>query len=138
MSFSSTFSSSCSFDKRLLCYSGCLIGLSSYLLFCIGIYHISYISLILFITTINHWRDYQFGWKRRIDMTWVNLSTIYTGLDLLIHGNEIQNYIYACMILSSTIFYAVSLSEIKVWPVFHMALHIYAAFFIPLIYGVFL
>lgn len=130
--------SSSSFDKRLLCYSGCLIGLSSYLLFSMGNYHVSLMSVILFITTINHWRDYQFGWRRRVDMTWVNLSTFYTGLDLLIHGNEIQNYIYMCMLLSCTLFYMISMSKIKIWPVFHMTLHIYAAFFIPLIYGVFL
>ncbi len=126
------------FDDRTLCLSGGLIGISAAALCAMRQTTMAFMAGILFVTTVNHWRDYRLGWRRTVDMIWVKCSILYTGIDLLLYGNEIQLYMYSAILLSCTVFYAISVSRIPIWPVFHMALHVYVAFFTPLLYSLFL
>jgi hypothetical protein len=125
------------FDAHLLCVSGTLIGISACVLYALRCYTASFLSGVLFATTLNHWRDYRLGWRRRMDLWWVNLCILYTGVDLHLRGNEIQQFMYTAFVVCTFLFYRMSHSGHPTWIVFHMAIHLYVAFFIPVIYGLF-
>lgn len=98
-------------------------------------YAISFLLGILCLTSINHWRDYQYGgWRQRVDLAWVNLCGVYGLLDILTYGTEFQQFIFFSMLTCIWFFYRMSMLEQREWPVFHMSIHMYVSFFIPLMY----
>ena len=120
---------------QYLCMSSVFIGISSFVLVSLGKYVQSFLMSILFLTSINHWRDYQLGgWRQRVDMAWVNVCALYGLYDLMLDGTEFQWTIVGNMLICVFIFYRISQLEYKHWSVFHMAIHLYAFFFIPLLY----
>jgi len=119
---------------QYLCMSSSLFAVSSAILFYLERYVISFLMGILCLTSINHWRDYQLGgWRQRIDMAWVNVCGLYGVLEVL-QGTEIQRMIFFNMMACVALFYRISQQEGPQWSIFHMSIHLYAAFFIPLLY----
>ena len=119
---------------KYLCMSSCFMGLSALVLFSMGNYVLSFLLGVLCLTSINHWRRYEYGgWRQRLDMAWVNLCGVYGLLDMT-YGTEFQQVLFFNLLYCIWIFYRLSMLEQKEWPVFHMSIHLYVSFFIPLIY----
>lgn len=111
------------------------MGISSVVLFQLKKYVLSFLSGVLCLTSINHWRDYkQGGLRQRIDIAWVNICGFYGLFETFIFGNEFQQCIFLSMLYCIWIFYKISETQCEKWSVFHMAMHLYVSFFIPLMY----
>ena len=122
-------------ETKYLCMSSLFIGISSIVLFHFKKYVISFLMFVLCLTSINHWRRYEYGgWRQQLDLAWVNVSGLYGMIDTLYYGNEFQRYLCFSMIYCVWIFYKISKTSFSQWIVFHMSIHIYVAFFIPLVY----
>jgi hypothetical protein len=120
---------------KYLCASSCFIGISSLVLFKLKKYFLSFLFGVLCITSLNHWRDYQAGsWRQRIDLAWVNVCGFYGIFESLLFGTEFQQCIFLSVTYCNWIFYKISEKGTKHWPIFHMTIHMYASFFIPLMY----
>lgn len=126
---------SCQFDRRYLCMSSALFGLSSLVLFYFNNVELALFTIILCMTSINHWRDYKNGsWRQWMDLVWIKIYVLYLFYDSFIYRNEYHRYVCLSSLFCVILFYQISLTECSLWPIFHMAIHIYAAFFIPFIY----
>jgi hypothetical protein len=111
-----------------------MFAVSSLVLYSLGQQVLSFLMGVLCLTSLNHWRDYQYGgWRQRIDMAWVNVCGLY-GIFEVIQGTEIQQMIFFNMLACVFLFYQISKLEYQHWSIFHMSIHLYAAFFIPLLY----
>ena len=120
---------------KYLCASSCFIGFSSLVLFFMEKKIISFLLGVLCLTSLNHWRDYQLGgWRQRVDMAWVNVCGVYGLFEVLTYGSEFQQFIFLSMLYCIWIFYKISMLEYREWPIFHMSIHLYVSFFIPLMY----
>jgi hypothetical protein len=120
---------------QYLCMSSCFIGLSAVTLYFLQKYTISFLTGVLCMTSLNHWRDYQYGgWRYRMDIAWVNLCLLYGFLCIFYEGNEFQQYMLLSMIACLALFFQISESCIRQWSVFHMSIHLYVSFFVPLLY----
>ena len=96
---------------------------------------ISFLLGILCLTSLNHWRDYQLeGWRQVLDLAWINVCGMYGLIDTFIYGTEFQQAIFLSMIYCIWIFYKVSEMGYSQWYIFHMNIHLYVSFFIPLMY----
>jgi hypothetical protein len=120
---------------KYLCMSSAFIGLSSVLLFYMGKYVISFLSFILCLTSINHWRDYQHGgWRQRMDLFMVLVCGLYILIEIFFYGSEFQKVLLVTMFFCILVFFRISMTECKAWAIFHMNIHLYASIFIPLVY----
>jgi len=120
---------------KYLCMSSVFIGLSSILLFYMGKYVISLLSFILCLTSLNHWRDYQYrGWRQLMDLFMVFVCGLYIAIEIFLYGSEFQKVVLVSMFFCIFGFFGISMTESKAWSVFHMTIHLYASFFIPLMY----
>lgn len=120
---------------KYLCASSCFMGVGSMVLFKLEKYALSFLSCVLFLTSLNHWRDYQAGgWRQRIDIAWVNVCGFYGLIETLLYGTEFQQCIFLSMIYCIWIFYKISETKYRQWSIFHMSIHIYVSFFIPMMY----
>lgn len=49
-------------------------------------YDVAFFCILAFVTSINHWRDAQFGFRRNVDMLVVNIGFIYLFIRAIILG----------------------------------------------------
>lgn len=125
-------------SEYLLC-SSLLIGITSVVLF----YNKDYITFIfifiLFITSINFWRNPQYNIRRTVDMTMCKLTALYMFINT-IHLHEFNRVLYQCIFLVFIIYNIIEnllwFFNSNQWVIFHMALHIYTFYFTIFIYYV--
>lgn len=119
---------------QYLCMSSCLMGFSALVLFFID-KPLSLFMGILCLTSLNHWRKYQHGgWRQLLDLTWVNICCLYFMKEFLFYGNEYQQYIAFSVLICILIFFQISKTYMEQWIIFHMSIHIYASFFVPILF----
>ena len=115
-----------------LCLSSCFMGVSSLVLYLIGEYTFSFLMGVLCATSINHWRDYvERGIRQTIDIAWVYLCIVYSVYYMFQYGSEFQQYLTLSVLLCILLFYKAYLFFPEKWILFHMTVHLYASFFIP-------
>jgi len=120
-------------QTKYLCASSCLIGISSVVLYTLHEKMLSFLLGVLSLTSINHWRKYvENGFRQRIDIAWVILCGLYIGWKT-IGSNDLKQYLFLSLLLSSNFFYVVSKQGGSYWVVFHASLHLYLSFFVPLL-----
>ena len=74
-------------------------------------YDVFVFCVLVFLTSINHWRDPQFGFRRNVDMFVVNLGFIYLFLRAIILGID--------SILFWTCFALVAICFAATWHLYH-------------------
>ena len=110
---------------------------------CIMFYNKDYISSMvvfaLVFTSINFWRNPQFGYRRTIDMTMCKILGVFLLINS-INFQEFNRVLYECIIVT---FLTYSFIENILWSfnnhqwiIFHLAMHIYTAYFLVFIYYV--
>jgi hypothetical protein len=128
--------------SKFLFYSSFMIGISA----CIAFYMQDTILMIflflLFLTSINYWRKPEYGLRRQIDMTLCGICTFYFVTVAFLFLPEFNRVMYVNTAICVGVFYifeyVLSYKRSVKWIVFHMAMHIYTAFFSVIIFSVFL
>ena len=124
------------YKKYLFCSSFCMLFASiisyikndSYK----GIYYI-----ILFLTSINFWRDPIYGIRRNMDLFIVYFGVPFTLTQLYLLQNDFYMYCILSMCLCCLVFYIMEFICVKYlsnkWVIFHMTLHLYASLLVVFI-----
>lgn len=108
------------------------MGLSSLVLYEIGEEDFSFLMGVLCLTSLNHWRDYvDRGIRQTVDIAWVYFCIAYVVYYMLKYGNEFQQHLALSVLLCIIMFYKAYYFFPEQWVFFHMSIHLYASFFIP-------
>jgi hypothetical protein len=102
-------------------------------------YITSFFIFSLVFTSINFWRNPQYGLRRTVDMTMCKIIALYFLINS-ISFHEFNRVLYECILLVFIIFTIAenmlwSIDSNK-WVIFHLAIHIYMAYFPLFIYYV--
>lgn len=119
---------------KYLCMSSCLMGISSIVLYQLKEKLVSFMMGILCFTSINHWRHYVLcGWRQRLDIAWVTFASILFTVFTLCRS-EFHIYLGLSLCFTAIVLFLLTHLCEKYWVVCHSAIHLYAAFFVPLVY----
>jgi hypothetical protein len=97
-----------------------------------GIYYI-----ILFITSINFWRDPIHGLRRNMDLSIVYFGVLFTLTQLYLLKDDFYMYCILSMCLCCLVFYIMEFICVTYlsnkWVIYHMTLHLYASLIVVFI-----
>jgi len=110
---------------------------------CVMFYNKNYVSsffvFALVFTSINFWRKPRFDYRRTIDMTMCKIISLFFLINTL-YFHEFNRVFYHCVLLSLIIFNIIENVlwhfDSNKWIIFHLAVHIYMAYFSIFIYYV--
>jgi len=118
------------YGKYLFCSSFCMLFSIIICYIKNNFYNGLYYS-ILFLTSINFWRNPIYGIRCTIDKTFVFLGIPFTLSQLHLIKNEFYIYSLLSMCICLIVFYCIELILIHFnsnkWIIFHMSLHLYGA-----------
>ena len=121
------------YGKYLFCSSFCMLFSIIICYITNNFYNGLYYS-ILFLTSINFWRNPEYGLRRNIDKTVVFLGIPFTLSQLHLIKNEFYIYSLLSMCICLNVFYFIELILIKFnsnkWVIFHLTIHLYSALLI--------
>jgi hypothetical protein len=128
--------------SKFLFYSSFMIGISSCIAFYMEDTILTIFLFLLFLTSINYWRKPELGLRRQIDMFLCWISTFYFVTVSFLFLPEFNRVMYVNTAICVGIFYLCEnilcyVRSVK-WIIFHMAMHIYTAFFSVIVFSVFL
>jgi hypothetical protein len=90
---------------------------------------------VLFMTSINHWRDFVLGgWKQRLDVAWIIIMAFFLFTLVILFKSEFHLWLTLSVAFTMMIFYIYTHLIERYWIVAHSSIHIYAAFFITMVY----
>ena len=102
-------------------------------------YITSFFIFSLVFTSINFWRNPQYDLRRTVDMTMCKILALYFLINS-INFHEFNRVLYECILLVIIIFTIIENSLWTInsnkWVIFHLAIHIYTAYFTLFIYYV--
>ena len=115
-----------------MCYSySKFLFYSSFSMLIATIIYISVYLLLLFLTSINHWRKPEYGLRRNIDLTIVLIGIFYTLFKVCLLKDEFHRVgiliLAFCSLLFFILEYVLSYLDSPKWIIFHMTLHIYVS-----------
>jgi hypothetical protein len=112
-----------------LFYSSFSMGLAMIISYIMNDLYISLYFLFLFLSSINHWRRYEYGLRRNIDLLIVNMGGAFTILKVCLLKNEINRYIVLSILFCMLIFYILEYVLVyfnsNKWVLLHMTIHLY-------------
>ena len=121
---------------KYLFYSSFLIGISSLVCFYYKDYPTFFLMSLLFLTSIHHWNNPSYGWKRTLDMVVCKVLALYLYGTTLIFYDEFYHYVYLGGFYSSIFFFFLANRSFRLksdkWIVFQMMIHFYT-FFTPFV-----
>jgi len=124
------------YKKYLLCSSFFMLFSSVICYIKNDIYKFIY-YIILFLTSINFWRDPIHGLRRNTDICVVYLGVIFTMSQLYLLKNDFYMYCVVSMVFCCLMFYIMEIICVKYnsnkWIIFHMTLHLYASLLVVFI-----
>ena len=124
--------------EYFLCYS-LLILITSLVMFYNKDYTIAFFLFILFITSINFWRNPMYDIRRTMDMTMCKIIAIFFFINSFT-VDEFNRLLTYCVLLVFIIFNTIEFIlwyfDNYQWVIFHLAMHIYMAYFPLLLYYV--
>jgi hypothetical protein len=117
--------------SKFLFYSSFSMGVSAFIAYIMNDLYITVYFLLLFLTSINHWRKPEYGLRRNIDLTVVGFGFFYALLKIFLLKDEFHRVFLfilgICIIFFFTIEHILEYLDSPKWIIFHMALHIYAS-----------
>lgn len=117
--------------SRFLFYSSFCMGVSAFIAYIMNDLYITVYLIMLFLTSINHWRKPEYGLRRNIDLTIVSLGVGYSLLKIFLLKDEFYRALLLslgiCIMLFFAFEYVLEYLDSPKWIIFHMALHIYAS-----------
>ena len=87
--------------------------------------------LLVFITSINYWRNPEEGIRKTIDLFFVYIGCILCLIKIYSFKDEFNMYVALCLYFCIIIFYIIEFIlayfNCNKWVIFHMSLHIYCS-----------
>ena len=118
------------YKKYLFISSFCMLIASIISYIKQDVYKLVYYT-ILFLTSINFWRDPIYGIRRNMDLCIVYLGVLFTLTQLYSLKNDFYMYCILSMCLCCLVFFIMEFICVKClsnkWVIFHMTLHLYAS-----------
>lgn len=117
--------------SKFLFYSSFCIGISSFIAYIMNDLYITVYFLLLFLTSINHWRKPEYGLRRNIDLSVVGIGVFYALLNIFLLKDEFHRAallsLSICGVLMFIFEYVLDYLNSPKWIIFHMTLHIYVS-----------
>ena len=117
--------------SKFLFYSSFSMGISAFIAYIMNDLYITVYFLLLFLTSINHWRKPEYGLRRNIDITVVGFGFFYALFKIFLLKDEFHRVgliiIGICCVLMYIFEYILEYLDSPKWIIFHMTLHIYAS-----------
>ena len=117
--------------SKFLFYSSFSMCVGAFIAYIMNDIYISVYLLLLFLTSINHWRKPEYGLRRNIDLSLVSIGMFYTLLKFCLLKDEFHRVgvliLSCCMMLFFILEYILSYLDSPKWIIFHMTLHIYVS-----------
>ena len=121
-------------SSRVLFYSSFLFLFASIVSYSFQDVLSSYIFLVLFMTSINHWREPCYGMSRLLDIACCVFLYVYMYLLFLLHYGSFHAVFFEvvfttvlCVFLLEWMLY---LAEHPFWIVLHLTIHTYVCYFL--------
>jgi len=119
---------------KFLFYSSFCMFFSGWLSYYMDDAYYSIYFLILFLSSLNHWRKPEYGIRRSVDLFIVYSGVIYTLLRICLLKDEFNRYMLLSMLFCLIIFYIIEFIFVYInsnkWVILHMTIHLYAALMI--------
>jgi hypothetical protein len=119
---------------KFLFYSSFCMLFSVWLSFFMNDSYYTIYFVLLFLSSLNHWRKPEYGLRRNIDLFIVYSGIVYTILRLCLLKDEFNRYIVLSMIFCCFIFYVIEFILVHFnsnkWVILHMTIHLYSALMI--------
>ena len=116
---------------KFLFYSSFCMLFSIFLSYFMGESYYTIYFILLFLSSINHWRKPEYGLRRNIDLFIVYAGVVYTLLRASLLSCEFNRVVILSMLFSCLVFYSVEFicvyKNSNKWVIFHMTLHLYGA-----------
>lgn len=113
------------------------IFISGVILFYNKDYITAFLVFSLVFTSINFWRNPRYDIRRSIDMTMCNILGIFLLL-VSVCFEEFNRVLYDCVVIVLHVFTLIEnilwAFDNNQWVIFHLAIHIYTAYFLIFIY----
>ena len=117
--------------SKFLFFSSFSMAVSAFIAYIMNDLYITIYFLLLFLTSINHWRQPEYGLRRNIDLTVVAIGFFYVLLKIFLLKDEFHRVGLICLgicgILMYIFEYILEYLDSPKWIIFHMTLHIYAS-----------
>jgi hypothetical protein len=117
-----------------LFYSSFCMLFSIWLSYYMNDYYFTFYFILLFLSSINHWRKPEYGLRRNIDLFIVYSGVVYTLLRVCLLSCEFNRVIILSMLFSCLVFYIIEFICVyynsNKWVIYHMTLHLYGALMI--------
>jgi hypothetical protein len=117
--------------SKFLFYSSFSMGISAFIAYIMNDLYITVYFFLLFLTSINHWRQPEYGLRRNIDITVVGIGFFYALLKIFLLKDEFHRVgliiIGICSVFMYTFEYVLEYFDSPKWIIFHMTLHLYAS-----------
>lgn len=117
--------------SKFLFFSSFSMAVSAFIAYIMNDTYITAYLLLLFLTSINHWRKPEYGLRRNIDLTVVSFGVCYALLQILLLKDEFHRVglliLGCCGIVFYLLEYLLSYLDSPKWIIIHMALHMYAS-----------
>jgi len=124
-------------ESKYLLLSSCFFVYPSYIAYNRGNNIHSAIIFMIFLFSVNYWRNPTYGWRRNLDLIWAKSTFVIYGSYGLYYIREPYTYYIFCqnMILIMLCYY-LSCKHYKrnekIWLLYHILLHYYSSYDIAL------
>lgn len=120
-----------------LFYTSFLIGASSLVSLYKKDYSTFFFLFLLFLTSINYWKNPKQGISRNVDVFLVRFINVYFYGMTMVYCNEFQHTVFMNSLYSAMFLFLIehvyAYYHHPHWVIFHMAIHIYLSFFTPFV-----
>jgi hypothetical protein len=120
-----------------LFYSSFCMLFSIWLSYYMNDYYFTFYFILLFLSSINHWRKPEYGLRRNIDLFIVYSGVVYTLLRVCLLSCEFNRVVILSMLFSCLVFYIIEFICVyynsNKWVIYHMTLHLYASLLVVFI-----
>jgi hypothetical protein len=117
--------------SKFLFFSSFSMGVSAFIAYIMNDVYITVYLILLFLTSINHWRKPEYGLRRNIDLSVVFIGACYATLKIFLLKDEFHRVGLIILAFCGIVFYSIewilSYLDSPKWIIFHMTLHIYAS-----------
>ena len=117
--------------SKFLFYSSFCMGVSAFIAYIMNDLYITTYLILLFLSSINHWRQPEYGLRRNIDLTVVAIGVFYVLFKIFLLKDEFHRaalLIFGiCGVIMFIFEYVLEYLDSPKWIIFHMTLHIYVS-----------
>jgi hypothetical protein len=115
--------------SKFLFYTSFLFSISFLIAIYLSKYYAIFYWFMLFFSSINHWKNPDYDYKQKIDMSVVFVGILNTIGYVFILPNEFYKkmflYLFICTLCFHILSHIYSYFNSSKWIIFHMTMHIY-------------